>query len=245
MTSTDKKARVRERMANTGESYTQARRAIEQSPPGRQNALLRTGPEAQHAAVDQCILCGATDPEWTREHVIPGWARRAFDIRGPVTVNRSAEPDLQLRSRIDEIQHLNITLDSAICKDCNTVWLRRLEDDVRPFLKPMAVSNKPTTLDAGRQMVLATWAVKTVLLFETAVRQMYPDGRPIMGYLASRQELAWLRTKREPPPRSLVWLGCWDSQQSTPVMYAPSDAPLPTADGIPVASSRVVYRPAR
>ena len=38
----------------------------------------------------------------------------------------------------------------------------------------------------------------------------------------------------EPPPRSMVWLGCWDCQREVPVNYAPSSAPLPTRDGKPV-----------
>jgi hypothetical protein len=56
----------------------------------------------------------------------------------------------------------------------------------------------------------------------------------VPGYLATVQELAWLRQHKEPPPRSLVWLGCWDCLRETPVMYAPSSAPLPTGDGTPV-----------
>jgi hypothetical protein len=171
----------------------------------------------------------------TREHVIPAWARRSFDIHGPVTVDRREEPAAGPVVRVGKIQHLNITLDEAICKYCNTVWLSQLEREVRPFLAPMAASAKPTTLDSRLQALLATWAVKTVLLFELAMRQMYPGGRPIRGYLASPPELAWLRANREPPPRSLVWLGCWDCRQATPVMYAPSSAPLPAADDSPVA----------
>ncbi len=184
--------------------------------------------------MEPCVLCGTTDATATREHVIPGWARRSFDIQGPVMVGAREEPS-ELRTRVGKIQHLNITLDDAICGNCNTVWLSRLERAVRPFLAPMAVSAKPTTLDAKRQALIATWAVKTVLLFEMAIRRMYPTGRPIQGYRASPQELAWLRANREPPPRSLVWLGCWDCQQAIPVNYAPSDAPLPMADGSPVA----------
>jgi len=38
----------------------------------------------------------------------------------------------------------------------------------------------------------------------------------------------------EPPPRSMVWLGCWDCQREVPLNYAPSSAPLRTRDGQPV-----------
>jgi hypothetical protein len=151
-----------------------------------------------------------------------------------VTVD-AREESSELRTRVGRIQHPNITLDEAICGNCNNVWLSRLERAIRPFLAPMAVSAQPAALDARRQALIATWAVKTVLLFEMAIRQMNAAGRPIQGYRASAQELAWLRARSEPPPRSLVWLGCWDCQQAVPVNYAPSDAPLPAADGSPVA----------
>lgn len=70
-----------------------------------------------------------------------------------------------------------------------------------------------------------------MLLLELAFCQMYPASRPTERYQASQPEFAWLRAKSEPPPRSLVWLGCWDCQQSTPVRYAPSSALLPTPVG--------------
>ena len=187
----------------------------------------------QTSSMELCVLCGPTDNGVTREHVIPQWARRSFDIQGLVTVDVRDEPG-ELHQRIGTIQHLNITLGHAICRDCNSVWLSRLERQVRPFLAPMAVSAKPATLDPGHQALMATWGVKTALLLEMAIRQMYPDRRPVEGYLASSPELRWLREHREPPPRSLVWLGCWDCQQAVPVRYAPSEAPLPAAGGTPV-----------
>jgi len=95
----------------------------------------------------------------------------------------------------------------------------------------MAVSSKPVTLSPASQKLLATWAVKTVLLLELAFRQMYPGSRLVEGYQASQPEFAWLRARSQPPPRSLVWLGCWDCQQAIPVRYAPSSTPLPAPEG--------------
>jgi hypothetical protein len=166
----------------------------------------------------------------TCEHVIPQWARRSFAIKGPVTVNARKE-GLDQRRRIGSMQALNVTLDDAICEDCNSVWLSRLERAVKPLLAPMAVSATPTALSPGSQKLLATWAVKTILLLELAFRQMYPASRPVEGYRASQPEFAWLRAVSEPPPRSFVWLGCWDCEQAIPVRYAPSSAPLPVPDG--------------
>jgi hypothetical protein len=177
-----------------------------------------------------CVFCGTLNGKLTCEHVIPKWARRSFDIKGSVTVD-AREEGLSQRRRVGSMQALNITLDDAICVECNGVWLSRLERAVKPILAPMAVSAMPATLSPGSQQLLATWAVKTVLLLELAFRQMYPASRPVEGYHASQPEFAWLRASTKPPPRSLVWLGCWDCQQATPVRYAPAGAPLPTRDG--------------
>jgi hypothetical protein len=98
----------------------------------------------------------------------------------------------------------------------------------------MAGRAKPTVISPALQSTIATWAVKTVFLFELAIRQKYPGDRAVPGYLATPQELAWLRQHREPPPRALVWLGCWDCQRETPFMYSPSTARLPTRDGTPL-----------
>jgi hypothetical protein len=129
------------------------------------------------------------------------------------------------------MQALNITLHDAICEECNSVWLgRQLERPAKPLLAPMAVSARPTMLSLANLKLIATWAVKTVLLLELAFRQLYPAGRPAEGYRASQAEFAWLRARTEPPPRSRVWLGCWDCRQAMPVRYAPSSAPLPAPD---------------
>ena len=176
-----------------------------------------------------CVLCGTMHDQLTCEHVIPKWARRSFNIKGPVTVD-AREEGLGQRRRVGSMQALNVTLRDAICEDCNSVWLSRLERAVKPVLAPMAVSARPTALSPASQELMAAWAVKTVLLLELALRQMYPVSRSAEGYQASQPEFAWLRAKSEPPPRSLVWLGCWDCQQAIPVRYAPSSAPLPTPD---------------
>jgi hypothetical protein len=184
------------------------------------------------AVMSSCILCGQELVDPPPEHAIPQWARREFDIQGKVTIDARADERGPEQWPVDALQHLNITLDDAICKDCNTVWLNfGLERPLQPVLAPMAGRAKPTVLSSALQALSATWAVKTVYLLELAIRQKYPDARPVPGYLPTAQELAWLRQHKEPPPRSRVWLGCWDCQRETPVMYAPSSAPLPTVGG--------------
>ena len=184
--------------------------------------------------MNPCVFCGSIEGRGTVEHVIPQWTRRCLDVHGPLTLFAHDAPSDSERTRVDDLQHLNVTLRDAICRSCNTGFLSRLEAAVRPILSPMITTATPTTLDAASQALLATWAVKTVLLFELAMRQKYPSSRLTEGYRASTAELAWLWAENRPPPRALVWLACWDCRSSTAVMYEPSEAVLPAADGRPV-----------
>src|SRR5262249_30663678 len=158
----------------------------------------------------------------------PQWARRALAGHGPVDVFITNVADEEAPGkRVQHLADVNITLADAICAACNNGWLSRLESAVQPFLEPMTLRHQRTELDRNAQADLATWAVKTVLLLELAVRQRWPGFRSIDGYAPTGPELAWLYAERRPAPRSLVWLTCWDCQLRTPLMFEPSGAPLP------------------
>jgi hypothetical protein len=190
--------------------------------------------------VISCAFCGSTAEPSDDEHAIPKWARRAFDIQGRVTLQARDDPGSPLR-HVGQMPHLNIVLRDTVCRTCNNEWLSGIEKRAARILKPMAVSAKPTRLDAAAQALFALWAVKTALLLELALRQQYPGQRTIEGYAATAQELAWLHAHNEPPPRSMVWLGCWDCQQAVPVNYEPSGTTLPTADGTPLAGHLTTF----
>lgn len=191
-----------------------------------------------------CVLCGSADNS-TDEDVIPKWLLRALDIRpGTTTVNVGEEAGD--RHEIGKLKHFKVTLDGGLCKKCNNERLGRFEQAVQPILEPMAVRCEPTTLDLDSQRLLAVWAIKTIYLLELASRQQYPSTRDTEGYEPSKSETGWLlaelerrsaRWRPEPPPRSMVWLACWDCKapgadnRASMVHYAPSTAPLPTPDG--------------
>lgn len=180
-----------------------------------------------------CVLCGSADSP-TDEDVIPRWLLRAFDVQGPVTINpreESGEPQV-----VGTRPNPKIMLRGGLCSKCNNERLSRLENAVKPILAPMARYAKPTVLDLDIQRLLAAWAVKTLYLLELAVRQQYPGARMVEGYEPSIAEVGWLlgqlerhpARQIEPPPRSLVWLACWDCSERSVVNYAPSSAALPT-----------------
>jgi hypothetical protein len=189
-----------------------------------------------------CVLCASLDDP-TEEDVIPKWLLRAFGARGGVTLTASEEAGDPHEVRT--LKHFQVTLDRGLCRRCNNQLLGRLEQEVRPVLEPMAVRCEPTILDLAKQRLLAVWAIKTVYLMELAVLQRYPTMRLVGGYQPSTSEMGWLLAELErrsanpvePPPRSMVWLACWDFRspsavnQGSLVNYAPSLAPLPAADG--------------
>lgn len=224
---------IRQRMAETGESYTEAARFL----AAGSSSFVAEAPRGYGS----CVFCGSTDNPVDIEHVIPRWARRAFAIPGGLTLYAREVGAGDNRAPVDRLQHLNIVLKDALCRPCNTEWLGGIERRAARILKPMAVDAQPAILGADAQALVAFWAVKTGLLLELALRQMYPGQRAVGGYEATAQELACLRKENEPPPRSMVWLGCWDCQKEVAVRYEPSSAPLPTADGSELAGHLTTF----
>jgi hypothetical protein len=194
-----------------------------------------------------CVLCSSTE-ELTDEDVIPKWLLRAFAVQPGSTVVNVGEEYGEKR-KVRALRKFQFTLDDGLCRKCNNELLSRLENVVQPILGPMAVQAKPTTLDLDSQRLLAVWAIKTVYLLELAGRQQYPGARQVEGYKPSISETGWLLAQLErrpvklvePPPRSMVWLSCWDCKtpdtvnQGSMVHYAPSQALLPTPSGAKVA----------
>lgn len=187
-----------------------------------------------------CAFCGSTAGRGTHEHVIPQWARDGFDIQGWVTLHTGDGEGPPL-DQVGRLRHLNIVLKEGLCRPCNNEWLAPIEDKAKAILLPMAIDPKPTVLDASAQALVSFWVVKTVLLLELAIRQNHPGKRALEGYVASLPEMAWLRARAEPPPRSMVWLGCWDCERAVPVNYQPSTASLPAADGSEVVGHLATF----
>jgi hypothetical protein len=192
--------------------------------------------------MNSCIFCGSTDTLLTVEDVIPRWARKAFGIQGQLAVTATDLPGSQKRQVGRPLPLLRIVLKDALCATCNNAWLgSTVEKPVARLLAPMAVTRQPAVLDPAAQRLLALWAAKTAFLLELAIRQMYPSEHRIEGYAPSEVELAYMWRHKEPPPRSMVWMGGWDCKDSKPVAYEPAAAALPTSDGAEVAGHLATF----
>jgi hypothetical protein len=80
----------------------------------------------------------------------------------PAAANWNIVEDLEGGGRrIRKVPRLDIT--ATVCMACNTGWMHRLEDQVRPFLGPL-IAGKPWWISPRQQRLLARWVGKTVLV---------------------------------------------------------------------------------
>lgn len=106
-----------------------------------------------------CVFCGTTGSLST-EHVIPKWVRKALRIGEPVR-------EFSGSTYVGAAETLAVVF-HEVCVSCNTGWMEALETVTRPVLEPLLLGAAPGTsrvLDPDQQAILATWAVKTSLLF--------------------------------------------------------------------------------
>jgi hypothetical protein len=156
-----------------------------------------------------CIFCGTTDG-MTGEDVLPKWLR-------PYLVRSQTPAGVPMATGGSRVTHHYTppagfaenawssdrkepaVITRAICQDCNTGWMSRLESEAKGILSPL-VTGTATTLSAADQRTAAVWAVKTALCFEAA----RPAGvrAPFHAQLALQ-----LYRERLPRPEDKIVLG--------------------------------------
>ena len=144
-----------------------------------------------------CVFCGRAGSPST-EHVVPRWLRKALQIREPVR-------EFSGTAYVGAAETLAIVF-HEVCVSCNTGCLESLEREARPVLAPLllgAASGTSHMLDPDQQAILATWAVKTSLLFALSKFRGQDYGWiPV-------STLQWLyqhHDSRMPPPGTRVWM---------------------------------------
>lgn len=146
-----------------------------------------------------CPLCGSED-KLTDEHVWPLWFSRV--LRKHAGASQDVRPfTVSMHGRERRVRMIDLT--APICSLCNGRWLSVLEQDVRPILEPMILGEE-RVLSRDAQLLLATWAAKTVLMFDVA------SGEAVipMGYY---REFANLRA---PLPSTRIWIGAYREHSS-------------------------------
>lgn len=144
-----------------------------------------------------CIFC--TLPATSKEHVFAEWLHSVLDdVRdivapGRTPVVRHERGDEPMRTWID-LRNLRVR---HVCEECNNGWMSELENCAKPILTPL-ILGKPCVLNRLDQFTLASWAIKTAMVFE-ATRV---SGRSFY----TPEERRHLLDTSVPPPRTSVWL---------------------------------------
>lgn len=84
-----------------------------------------------------------------------------------------------------------------VCSRCNSGWMSLLEQRAQPLLRP-PITRTPCAFTTPQQIVLASWAAKTSLVFQAS-----QTDEP----LAPHAHFAHLRQHQSPPHQVTVWLG--------------------------------------
>jgi hypothetical protein len=121
-----------------------------------------------------------------------------------------------------------------VCEPCNTGWMSRLEGKSKPILTPPITRSGPFQLDAASQEIAATWAIKTVLVFQ---------GTQATQPLAPPHHFAQVREHERPPPSVSVRIGSHYRARFDPVnsVYTQKPLTLEPLDDKFVKASRFGY----
>ena len=119
-----------------------------------------------------CIFCARRAD--SDEDVIPKWIprllRKQEGERVPMRTSRFGHaPYEQLAG--ESIQKVG-----SVCDQCNNGWMSRLEEQVKPILKPMMLGNA-VTLTVQQQERITTWMTKCAMMYESmATGEVFYNG---------------------------------------------------------------------
>lgn len=158
------------------------------------------------------MFCG-NDAD-SREHLLPKWLQRVLPVDEPAIHFRQFDPAGTDR-REWERRPFRETV-RVVCSGCNNGWMSALENRAASIMEPLVVQ-QPSLLDTSAQATLATWAVKTALVFQAGLLD-HPE--------APLDHFARLRTDGLPPDQITVWLGAHYRGRADPTNSAFVHRPL-------------------
>jgi hypothetical protein len=161
-----------------------------------------------------CIFCQA-ETTMSREHVFPDWLRSAFpELAGDdIAISLTGETPEGVKSQSDWKGDLLGTTLRRVCPSCNHRWMSRLEERTKLLLLPL-VQGRNATLTPADQILLATWATKTVMIGE-----FVGEATPVFA----DEDRAVVMDNDRPPAQTQVILAAYEGR------------------GLPLALYRCVY----
>lgn len=179
----------------------------------RHSVLAEVASSANQPTVRACIFCGA--PADSREHILPRWLQEVLPSDDPVVHFREIRHRETERIEWERKPFREKT--RFLCEACNGGWMSRLEDASKPLLAPALARTGPLRLAPASQATAATWAIKTVLVFQ---------GTQADVPMAPAEHFAYVRDNERPPPGVTVWIGSHYRSRFDPIHSVCVQKPL-------------------
>jgi hypothetical protein len=146
------------------------------------------------ATTRSCIFCGRTAD--SKEHLWPAWIHRRVRTRESVRTQIGKTPHAWTTNPEIKIK--------SVCTDCNNGWMSALENRSIPTLGSL-VQDLTVPLDAAQQELISIWAVKTIMVLESA-----DETRTLFYTAAERQNMMSNETipaATSIPALTTIWIG--------------------------------------
>ncbi len=162
--------------------------------------------------MDRCIFCGelfSEDRPRSNEHAAPKWCGELLPDEGKVQHHRIDETADGRTVEDQGFRNPFTTVAGDVCKLCNEGWMHELEDSCEGIVGHL-IQGHPRKIRYWRQTLVATWAVKTALVWEC----VSPENRTV--------PLAVLRmfhAIQRPGARQQVWIGRFSDSGNEPLSF--------------------------
>lgn len=167
-----------------------------------------------------CLFCGGSPV--TKEHVWPAWVRRKVNVTEPMRYEQSLRrADEEMTTHVFQLPVYDLQV-RAVCRDCNSGWMARLEDGAREVLDG-PLEGRGRAFHETSQRTLAAWALKTAMMLEQTHRDDLAIPREHYRYLAEHGE-----------PPAVVWISmaAFTAASELPAVYQHFALALVGADGV-------------
>jgi hypothetical protein len=150
--------------------------------------------------VDKCIFCdepfGSGRPR-SGEHAAPNRCAELVPDIGPAQHDMVIEEADGTTVEDHGLRNPFTTIAGDVCEPCNTGWMHELEESCKGLLGHL-IQGHPRKIRFWRQMLSATWAVKTALVMES-VHPQHQEIPPVVFHTFHRTQRAEARQQ--------VWIG--------------------------------------
>ena len=156
-----------------------------------------------------CIFCGEPlGPERKRsdEHAAPKWCGKLLPDLGAAHHAWHVETSDGTSTVYQGYKDPFTTVAEDVCKPCNEGWMKELEDSCEGIVGHL-IQGHERKIRYWRQALVATWAVKTALVWEC----VQPENRTV-----PLSVLRMFHAVQRPGARQQVWIGRFSDSENEP-----------------------------